>query len=103
MKNFCVKEHSCKSVTLKQNTVRVGQKALTYRLLATTKEPCEFLVMLSEGNGISLAKSLGKELTVAETVYALLVKHTVTPCHLAEIVEDLLEDLAPSAAANICR
>ena len=97
MKNFCVKEHSCKSVTLRENTVCVGQKTLTYRLLATTKEPCEFLVMLSEGSGAWLAKSLGKELTVAETVYALLVKHTVTPCHLAELVEDLLEDLAPSA------
>ena len=92
MKNlFCAKEHSCKSITLAEKSVRVERKDLTYRLLVMPKESCEFFVTLSEKEGVWLIKSLGNDLDTAKRIYALLVKQKVFSCHLSEIVEELLE------------
>lgn len=92
MKNLCyAKEHSRKAITLTQRTARIGQGVFSYRLLATCNYPCKFFVMICEENGVGAIKSLGKDLAVAEEIYALLHKHTVAPCHLDEIADELLE------------
>lgn len=81
-----------KSVTLAENTVRVGQNELTYRLIEMPKAAGRFFVMLSEKKGVWLTKALGNHQGIAKTVYELLVKEIVFSCHLSEVVDNLLEE-----------
>ena len=90
MKNLLCENE--RSVTLAEDTVRVGQNELTYRLIEMPKSASRFFVMLSEKKGIWLSKSLGNDQTVAKAVYELLVKEIVFSCHLSEVVDDLLEE-----------
>ena len=94
MKNLCyAKEHSRKSIVLTEQKARIGQGVFSYRLLAATCQPCRFFVMISDENGVGSVKSLGTSFAVAEEIYALLYKHTVAPCHLEEIADELLEKM----------
>ncbi len=77
-----------------ENTICVGQKKLTYRLIETLKEEGRFFVMLSEKKGVWVRKSLGNNPGIAKAVYELLVKQVVFSCHLSEVVDDLLEEYA---------
>lgn len=87
----CIKEHSSKSITLIQKTAYIGSAPHTYCLRVTSSDPCRFFVTVKEEGGIGVTTPLGTDLGVATTIFELLVEHTVAPCHLTEIVEELLE------------
>ena len=89
MKNLLFENE--RSITLAENTVCVGQKELTYRLIEMPKESNKFFVMLSEKKGVWLTKALGNDPGIAKVVYELLVKQIVFSCHLSEVVDEQLE------------
>ena len=92
MKNLrCTKEHSRKSMALIEKTARMGGENLLYRLLVTSDEPCRFSIGIFEESGVGIVKSVGADLSVAEWILELMVDNTVAPCHLSEIVDELLE------------
>ena len=86
---YDTKEHSRNSTVIRKGFAWLGRKKQFYRLLATENT---FYVKVFAENGIGIVKSLGKDLDVAEWIFDLLVEHTVSLCHLCEIVEELLED-----------
>lgn len=91
MKNlYCAKEHSRKRVLLTERSARIGDEKITYCLSVALGEPCLFLVTVKGENGVGVVKALGADLDGASRIFELLVKHAVAPCHVREIVDDLL-------------
>ena len=91
MKNLCyTREHSRKRILLAEKGAFIGEELFCYRLTATLGERPLFFVTVKGEAGVGVVKTLGTEYGEARRIFDLLVENNVAPCHVGEIVDELL-------------
>ena len=73
---------------------------VTYRLWRMTPDPRytssrETYAVELRGLGMARMLRIGQDAPRASEIFELLVRHTVTPCALADVLEELAGDRAP--------
>ena len=90
MKNLLgTKEHSRKRIVLAEKGAFIGEELFCYRLTVTPGERLFFATVKGE-DGVGVIKTLGTDRGEAERIFNLLVENDVAPCHVSEIVDELL-------------
>ena len=91
MKNLCyTREHSRKRLLLAEKGAFIGDELFCYRFTVTLGERRLFFVTVKGEDGVGVVKALGTEHDEARRIFDLLVENDVAPCHVSEIVDELL-------------
>ncbi len=79
---------------LLEHAYRVGEEQVICRLYRMTHTRVEYQVEM-EGFGMTASSTLGGDRSAARSIYDALVRHTVTPCALEDVLEDWREQHPP--------
>jgi hypothetical protein len=88
--NTCSKQHKC----IREEQILVEVYTLIYRLMESTAPPICFSVSVSISTASSheeqTAIDISRNRTKADKIFDLLVRNSVTPCTLTEILSEIL-------------
>ena len=104
MKELDQKSRAAPAIPLEEIEKVVGRNRFVYRLLLQPSPRNTYFLQIATGEDERRTALVGDDLFVAVTLFSLLVRNGVSPCHLEDVLEDFeaSEELLPQKLPFFC-